>query len=85
MYCIDPHLQQQEAQLDALHDYGQQHDPAREGIWHLLLGQLWTPLDQAVICKLLCCSQTMANLIHTKCQGGKCCCRSGLGVQRYAI
>jgi hypothetical protein len=49
MYCKEPQQQQQEAQLDALHDLGQQHDPAREGIWHLLLGQLWTPLDQAAV------------------------------------
>lgn len=55
------HQQQQEEQADALQQ--------QEGVWHLLLGELWRPLDQAIVCKLLCCSQAMADLIHTKCTG----------------
>lgn len=68
------HQQQQEEEEQA--DYLQQHEQGSEGVWHLLLGGLWTPLDQAVVCKLLCCSQAMADFIHTKCTGEKIvCCR----------
>jgi hypothetical protein len=55
------HQQQQEEQADALQ--------RQEGVWHLLLGELWGSLDQAIVSKLLCCSQAMADLIHTKCTG----------------
>jgi hypothetical protein len=44
-------------------------------VWHLLLGGLWKPLDQAVVCKLLCCSQAMEDIIHAKCTGERCCCK----------
>lgn len=37
-------------------------------VWTLLL-QLWNPVDHAVLCKLLCCSQAMADLVHHHCAG----------------
>lgn len=37
--------------------------------WDLLLGELWKPLDQQVVLKLLCCSKSMMELVHSKCAG----------------
>lgn len=39
-----------------------------EVVWTLLLQQ-WDPLEQAVLCKLMCCSQAMADLVHQHCAG----------------
>lgn len=39
-----------------------------EVVWTLLLQQ-WDPLDQAVLCKLLCCSRAMAQLVLQHCAG----------------
>lgn len=40
---------------------------ADDVVWSLL--QNWRSLDQAVVCKLLCCSQAMARLVRRTCQG----------------
>ena len=48
---------------------GDLHQRQQEDVWDLLLDKLWSTLDQAVVCKMLCCSQTMANLVHSKCAG----------------
>jgi hypothetical protein len=39
-------------------------------VWDLLLGELWQPLDQSVVLKLMCCSRSMMELVHSKCEGG---------------
>jgi hypothetical protein len=61
----EAHHDQQEQSEELQQQQRQQGD-----VWHLLLGGLWTPLDQAVVCKLMCCSQDMADLVHEKCAGG---------------
>lgn len=40
-----------------------------EQVWVLLLGRAWQPLHQQVICRLLCCSKGMADLVHATCAG----------------
>lgn len=36
----------------------------------LLLSQLWQdPIDQQILCRLLCCSSAMASLVHRTCSG----------------
>lgn len=37
-------------------------------VWDLLLSEV-EPLDQHVVCKLLCCSKSMCDLVHSKCAG----------------
>lgn len=39
-----------------------------ERVW-VLLFNAWQPLDQEVICRLLWCSQSMAQLVHATCAG----------------
>jgi hypothetical protein len=41
-----------------------------ELVWDLLLGEVWQPLDQSVVLKLMCCSKTMMELVHSKYEGG---------------
>jgi hypothetical protein len=77
---LDASHQQQQQQQGEQADALQQPDQGQERVWHLLLGHLGTPLDQAVISKLLCCSQTMADLIHTKCTGEPWYCSSGMAL-----
>ena len=40
-----------------------------EDVWQLLLGGLLQPLELSTICKLLCCSREMAELVHKACEG----------------
>jgi hypothetical protein len=40
-----------------------------EAAWRLLLGELWQPPEQQVVCRLLCCSRAMARLVHALCAG----------------
>lgn len=40
-----------------------------EHVWLLLLSRAWQPLQQQVICRLLCCSNSMAELVHATCAG----------------
>jgi hypothetical protein len=47
----------------------QQRSLDDECVWRLLLEELWQPLEQEVVCKLLCCSSTMAQLVHSTCAG----------------
>lgn len=44
-------------------------------VWDLLLSELWKPLDQAVVCRLMCCSRAMQELVHKKC-AGQCHCQA---------
>lgn len=37
-------------------------------MWDLLLQELF--LDQSVVLKLMCCSRSMLELVHSKCEGG---------------
>lgn len=38
-------------------------------VWFLLLSKLWQQPSLELICKLLCCSKTMADLVHCACEG----------------
>jgi hypothetical protein len=40
-----------------------------EQVWALLLGKAWQRLDQRVVCRLMCCSNSMAQLVHSTCAG----------------
>lgn len=40
-----------------------------EAVWSLLLRHAWDPLDQQVVCKLLCCSRGMAAVVNSSCAG----------------
>jgi hypothetical protein len=40
-----------------------------EAAWRLLLGELWQPPEQQLVCWLLCCSRAMARFVHELCAG----------------
>jgi hypothetical protein len=39
-----------------------------EPVWRLLLQHAWQTMQQAVVCKLLCCSRAMTAVVHSSCQ-----------------
>jgi len=50
-----------------------------EAVWSLLLQHAWDPLDQQVVCKLLCCSRGMAAVVNSSCAGRLSVCLHGRG------
>lgn len=40
-----------------------------EEVWRLLLQHCWTDPDKQLMCKLLCVSASMAQLVHSTCEG----------------